>query len=163
VNRTEALAPAERPPEGGRRSFDRSRLRLGIVIAVICGALSFLVLQGLGEATTYFRNADEAVAQRDDLGTRRFRLQGTVVPGSVRQAGDEVGFDVEYHCAVVGVRHRGSPPELFADGIPVVLEGAFAGDGDTFASDRILVRHTSEYRTEEADRLALAAKEACPR
>ncbi|MGI9119994.1 MAG: cytochrome c maturation protein CcmE [Acidimicrobiales bacterium] len=145
----------------GRRSFDRSRLRLGIVIAVVCGALVFLLLQGLGNATTYFRNADEALAQRQELGTSRFRLQGTVVPGSVRQTSDDVAFNVEYHCAVVPVRHRGAPPELFADGIPVVLEGGFTKGTDTFASDRILVRHTSEYRTEEADRLALAATEAC--
>ena len=154
--------PEGRSNDEGRR-FDRSRLRLGVVVALVCGALAFLVLQGLGNATTYFRNADEAVAQRRQLGDDRFRLQGTVVPGSVRQAGDEVEFRVEYHCQSVGVRHRGDPPELFADGIPVVLEGAFAPGSDTYASDRIFVRHTSEYRTEEADRLALAAEEGCPR
>lgn len=144
------------------RSFDRSRLRLGIVIAVVCGALAFLVLQGLGNATTYFRNADEALAERGSLGERRFRLQGTVVPGSVVTTGDEVSFRVEYLCQAVAVRHRGDPPELFADGIPVVLEGAFVAGSDTYASDRIFVRHTSEYRTEEADRLALADEQACP-
>jgi cytochrome c-type biogenesis protein CcmE len=147
--------------ERDARHFDRSRLRLGIVIAVVCGALAFLVIQGLDNATTYFRNADEAAAQRDELGTRRLRLQGTVVPGSVRTTGDEVAFAVEYHCVAVDVRHRGDPPELFVDGIPVVLEGAFAEGTDTFASDRIMVRHTSEYREEEGDRLALAAEEAC--
>jgi cytochrome c-type biogenesis protein CcmE len=148
---------------GDGRRFDRTRLRLGIVIALVCGALAFLVLQGLGDATTYFRNADEALAQRSRLGDDRFRLQGTVVPGSVRQTGDEVGFRVEYHCDSVDVRHRGDPPELFADGIPVVLEGAFLAGTDTYASDRIFVRHTSEYRAEEGDRLALAAEEACAR
>lgn len=157
------LDHVDAPAPGGRaRSFDRSRLRLGILIAVVCGGLAFLVLQGLGNATTYFRNADEALAQRSELGERRFRLQGTVVPGSVSAAGDDVAFRVEYHCQSVAVRHQGDPPELFADGIPVVLEGAFAAGTDTYASDRIFVRHTSEYRTEEADRLALAADEACP-
>jgi cytochrome c-type biogenesis protein CcmE len=147
--------------DGGRR-FERSRLRLGIVIAVICGALAFLVLKGLGNATTYFYNADEAVARRTELADDRFRLQGTVVPGSVRQIGDDVDFQVQFACASVDVRHEGDPPELFADGIPVVLEGGYVSGTDTFASDRILVRHTSEYRTEEADRLALAAAEGCP-
>jgi cytochrome c-type biogenesis protein CcmE len=147
---------------GGGRRFERSRLRLGIVIAVISGALAFLVLQGLGNATTYFYNADEAVARRAELADDRFRLQGTVVPGSVRQTDDEVDFEVEFACASIGVRHQGDPPELFADGIPVVLEGGYAAGTDTFASDRILVRHTSEYRTEEADRLALAEEQGCP-
>jgi cytochrome c-type biogenesis protein CcmE len=152
-----------RRPTGGGRRIDRTRLRLGIVIALVCGALAFLVLQGLGNATTYFRNADEALAERSQLGDDRFRLQGTVVPGSVRPVGDEVAFQVEYHCDAVDVRHRGDPPELFADGIPVVLEGAFRPGTDTYASDRIFVRHTSEYRAEEGDRLALAVEEACGR
>lgn len=147
---------SERPA----RRFDRSRLRLGIVIAVICGAIAFLLLQGLGSATTYFRNADEAAAQREDLGTRRFRLQGTVA-SEPRQVADGVSFRVEHACVGIDVRHEGAPPELFGLGIPVVLEGSFAGQGDDapFASDRIIVRHTSEYRTEEADRLALAGGE----
>lgn len=157
---SEGIRTAEATAGGGRR-FERSRLRLGLVLAVICGALAFLVLQGLGNATTYFYNADEALARRADLGDDRFRLQGTVVPGSVRPEGDGVAFRVEFACATVDVRHRGDPPELFADGIPVVLEGGF--EGDTYASDRILVRHTSEYRTEEADRLALAAEQGCAR
>ena len=153
---TDAAGPAV-----GRR-YDPARLRLGIVIALICGALAFLVLQGLGQAATYFYNADEALAQRADLDDQRFRLQGTVVPGSVRQSGEEVAFQVEFACATIDVRHQGDPPELFADGIPVVLEGGFAATGDTYASDRILVKHTSEYRTEEADRLALAEAQGCP-
>lgn len=148
-----------RLPEG--RRFDRSRLRLGLVIAVIAGALTFLVMQGLGDATTFFLNADEAVARRDDLADRRFRLQGTV-RGQPRQADDGLVFVVEYHCAQVPVRYDGERHELFKPGIPVVLEGAFAGGSETFVADRLFVRHTSEYRQDEADRLVLAEQEACP-
>jgi cytochrome c-type biogenesis protein CcmE len=148
-----------------RRQFQRNRLRLGLVVAAVCGALAFLVLQGLGEATTFFRNADEAAAQRDQLGTSRFRLQGTVVPGSVQEIGSAadpaVLFEVEFHCEKVAVRHTGNRPELFQNGIPVVLEGAFAADSDTYESDRIFVRHTEEYTAEEADRLEKAAEEGC--
>jgi cytochrome c-type biogenesis protein CcmE len=137
----------------GPPRFQRSRLRLGLVLAVIAGALAFLLLQGLGNATLYFRNADEAVAQRDSLGTRPFRLQGTVVEGTVREQGDAVAFDVEHAGVAVAVRHSGDPPELFQPGIPVVLEGRFAADGSFFRSDRIMVRHTSEYREEHPERV----------
>ena len=145
-----------RPPAG------RSRLRLGLVIALVCGAIAFLLVQGLGNATTYFRNADEALADREELGTRRFRLQGTVVDVARSEGGVAV-FDVEYHCATVAVRHDGDPPELFRKGVPVVLEGHFQEGTDVFESDRIMVRHTEEYRTEERDRLDLAEREACQR
>jgi len=162
--RAEGVATAT--PSARETKDDQSRLRLGLVIAAICGAIAFLLVQGLGNATTYFRNADEALSERDELGQRRFRLQGTVVDGSVAQEGETVAFRVEYGCARVDVRHRGDPPELFKPGIPVVLEGAFAAEGsDQFASDRILVKHTSEYRAEEGERLDLAEREreaGCP-
>lgn len=135
------------------------RLRIGIVLALVLGASAFMLVKVLDGATTYFLNADEAVAQHDDLGTKRFRVQGTVVDGSVEKSGDTVTFDIEFHCTIVHVRHAGDPPELFKPGIPVVLEGAFAKDSDLYESDRILVKHTSEYRT---DRLKKADEEVCP-
>ena len=156
------------------RVFDKSRLRLGIVIALVCGALTYLLLQGLSSATTYFRNADEAMAEYADLGTKRFRLQGTVVPGTVAAADGTVSFDVVYNCSAVSVVHRGDPPELFKPGIPVVLEGAFAESAlradaiessvPVYLSDTIFVRHTDEYRSAEADRIEAANAETslCP-
>jgi cytochrome c-type biogenesis protein CcmE len=144
-----------------RRSFDRSRLRLGIVIAVIVGAMAFLLIQGLDNATSFYRNADEAMAQRDQLGTKRFRLQGVVAPGTIKDAGADVTFGVEYHCVTVLVRHTGTRPPLFKNGIPVVLEGAFAKGTDTFVSDRIIIRHTAEYRTKASQKAEATEKERC--
>lgn len=135
------------------------RLRLGIVLALVLGASAFMLVKVLDGATTYFLNADEAIEQRDDLGTSRFRVQGTVVADSVEESGDAVAFDIEFHCAIVHVRHDGDPPELFKPGIPVVLEGSWAEDADVYESDRILVKHTNEYRT---DRLEKADEEVCP-
>jgi len=139
------------------------KLRLGVILALVLGACAFLLVKGLGDATVFFKNADEvsSPAQREAMGTKRFRLQGTVVPATVKTAGDSVTFDVEYHCKVVHVRHEGDPPELFKPGIPVVLEGAYVKGSDVYDSDKIFVRHTSEYRVKESDRLALAETEAC--
>lgn len=134
------------------------KLRLALVLALVAGATAFLLVKGLGDATVFFKNADEAVAERDDLGTKRFRLQGTVV-NDVQQVGDGVEFDVEFRCAVVRVRHEGDPPELFKPGIPVVLEGRYAAPpSDVYESDRIFVKHTNEYRE---DRLEKAEQEVC--
>jgi cytochrome c-type biogenesis protein CcmE len=140
--------------------------RLWVVLLLVIGALGFLVFKGLGEATTYFRNADEAVADRADLGTRRFRLQGTVVPGTVvatKSADHATAFDVEFNCKVVHVRHTGAQaPPTFKQGIPVVLEGRWAKGDAVYESDTIIVKHTSEYKETEADRLQKAVDEACP-
>jgi cytochrome c-type biogenesis protein CcmE len=49
------------------------------------------------------------------------------------------------------VSHQGDPPELFKPGIPVVLEGRF--QGATFASDRIMVKHSEDYVAKHPSRV----------
>ena len=149
-------APAVRP----RRSLS-SRRRFGVVAGLVLAAVGFLLFQGLGNATVYFKTADEAVADRAELGGRRFRIEGLVVSGSLRPlGGDRVGFEVESAGVEVPVVHRGDPPELFREGIAVVLEGRW--DDTTYASDRILVRHSSEYRAENPERMKDAAESGSP-
>ena len=128
-----------------------SRRRLWLAGVVVLAALGFLVFQGLGNATLYFRTADEAVAQRSELGERRFRIEGDVVDGSVRQEGNDVSFTLTSKSVEVPIRHKGDPPELFRPGIPVVLEGRF--QGDHFSSDRIMVRHSETYVAENPERV----------
>ncbi|HEV2758296.1 MAG TPA: cytochrome c maturation protein CcmE [Acidimicrobiales bacterium] len=128
-----------------------TRRRLWLAGIVVLAALGFLVFQGLGNATLYFRTADEAVAQRNELGDRRFRIEGDVVDGSVRQVGNDVSFTLTKKSVEVPVRHQGDPPELFRPGIPVVLEGRF--QGDHFSSDRILVKHSETYVAENPERV----------
>ena len=48
--------------------------------------------------------------------------------------------------------HQGDPPELFQPGIPVVLEGRFAGRR-RFDSDRILVKHAETYVADNPERV----------
>ena len=110
-----------------------------------------LLWKGLTNATVYFKTVDEAVAQRAKLGTRRFRLEGIVEPGTVQETKNGVTFVVTQNDASITVHHVGDPPELFKPNIPVVLEGHF--DGKAYDSDRILVKHTEEYRKDNPARV----------
>lgn len=121
-------------------------MRAWVTVGLVVLALGFLVFRGLGNATVYFKTADEAVEQRDDLGTRRFRIEGAVVAEPV-----DGRFDIRGEHVAVPVVHSGDVPQLMQPGIPVVLEGHW--DGDHFASDRIMVKHTSEYREKNPDRV----------
>ena len=148
------MTTAAPPVTPARSRGQLSRKRLWIAGALILLALGFLVVQALGEATVYFKTADEAVAEKDGLGDRRFRIEGLVVAGSVKPApaGEGVDFEIRgQRGATVDVIHRGDPPELFQPGIPVVLEGRWSGDH--YASDRIMVKHTNEYKAENPDRV----------
>jgi cytochrome c-type biogenesis protein CcmE len=108
-------------------------------------------VRSLGASTVYFRTADEAVAQKAKLGTKRFRIEGTVVADTVRATNDTTRFAIAENGTRVEVAHRGDPPELFQPGIPVVLEGHWAGAD--FASDRIMVKHSAQYKARNPERV----------
>lgn len=143
-------------PSGvGRDRSRRGRMYVAGIIAVLVVA-GVLVVRSLGGATLYFYEADEAVAQRSELGDRRFRLFGNVESGSVVRTGEGATFRVRQDDAVVDVQHAGDPPQLFQPGIPVVLEGHWSDDRSVFQSDRMLVKHTEEYVEKNPDRKSAA-------
>ncbi len=162
--RTAPVAPSE--AEAVRRELYRRRRRWwALVAALAVVAAGLIIVQFLRSSTLYFRNVDEAVAERDSLGTRRFRLQGRVIPSSVETVGDDVRFEVVYNCKVAAVTQTTDPPELFdTPWIPVVLEGHWISqdtttvdgpDDHVFLSDRILVKHTNEYEADNGDRVGV--------
>lgn len=146
------LTPRQAPPVGDG-STDRNRRFVVVgVLGLLAVAVVFMAYQGLSNASVFFRNADEAVAERESLGDRRFRLQGTVLDGTVDADAGMVRFAVTHNGVDVDVVHRGDPPELFQPGIPVVLEGHWSQSEEAFESDRILVKHSEEYEADNPDR-----------
>jgi len=114
--------------------------------AILIGALVFLLVEGLGSSLDYFDTVDQALAQRATLGTSTFRLEGVVVPGSIRRTARGTDFSVAEGAARVQVQNSGSPPELFQQNNPVVAVGHFAGPGSLlFVSNQIMVKHSSNY------------------
>jgi cytochrome c-type biogenesis protein CcmE len=167
--------PLDLTPRTSAASMRRRR-RTGplLVIAVVILSIGVLLVKTLGDASLFFQNADQAVAQRTELGDKRFRMQGTVLADTVvptevdGQAG--VQFSVAYDGVEVDVVHVGDPPQLFKPDVPVVLEGRWTqggapqnvpfshgvNDGWYFASDRMLVKHDSSYTAKNSERLTQA-------
>ena len=150
----QAPVPPAPPARGGPRPRASlgSRRRLAVAVIVIVAAVGYLLYQGLGNATMYFRTADQAVADKGRLGTRRFRIEGTVDPG-LHTAGTTVDFEITANGVTVPVVHTGPQPQLFKAGVPVVLDGRWAAGGAWFASDTIEVKHDENYKTAHPDRL----------
>jgi cytochrome c-type biogenesis protein CcmE len=143
-----ALTLGDGPPRRRARLGSRRRqIGAGLVIA---GALAFLLVEGLNNATVYFKTADQAVADRVALGSRQFRIEGTVEP-NVRQVGTTTAFSIIANGVTVPVVDTGQPPQLFKPGIPVVLEGHW--QGQMYASDQIMVKHSASYVEAHPDRL----------
>jgi cytochrome c-type biogenesis protein CcmE len=130
----------------------RNRTRY-IVAATGCGLaiVAVIVLAVvLSENVVYFRTVSEAVASKKSDGDRRFRMAGKVVPGTVKETASGVDFEITDGKATVAVIHQGDPPSLFKPGAPVVCEGHWS-TGAAFDSDRIMIRHGSEYKPPKVD------------
>jgi cytochrome c-type biogenesis protein CcmE len=124
------------------------------VFALLVVAFVFLLVEGLGSSLNYFDTVDQAFAQRQTLGTTTFRLEGTVVPGSIHATATGSDFSVCQGPHVVHVANTGSPPGLFKDGIPVVVVGHFTSATSTdFVSNSILVKHSPNYTNQHPNRV----------
>lgn len=156
-----------RPPKDDQR---RKYLPVA-VLALVVVALGAIVAQGLLNGTLFFHEVDDAVAERSELGTERFRMLGVPVDGSIveTELGENraVAFTVVFDDVVADVVHVGDPPQLFQPEVPVTLEGQWvhgdapvgtfihgANDGWWFQSDRMLVKHDNDYRNDNEDRIA---------
>lgn len=112
---------------------------VGVVALVVT-----LMVTSLSSGLTYYLYPSEAVAQRADFpdGTS-FRLAGQVVAGSITEDGLVTSFTVTDGAADVPVDLDGRVPPLFADGVPVLVEGAW--QDERFVAREALIRHDENY------------------
>lgn len=146
-----ASPPGALPPSRPPRRRGRYVVAVGgCVVAVVAIVVLAVVLS---DNVVYFRTASEAVADRENLGTDRFRLAGAVVPGTIEETRRGVRFTVSDGDTSVDVDHTGDPPDLFEADAPVVVEGRWGSTraDAVFESDRIMIRHGSEYQPPEVD------------
>ena len=143
---TATAAPSTRTSPSRAKSLHPTNKRLWATSVVIVAALGFLLWKGLTSAITFFKTANQAVAERAQLGNATFQMEGTVVNGTVHHVSTDVyRFSVESSGVKVAVENTGFPPQMFRPGIPVVVVGHFVGRSDLFASDQIMVKHSQSY------------------
>ena len=125
-----------------------SRKSIVIVGAVvIVAAFGYLLYGGLDKNVVYFLTPHELLAK----GTRGVdvpvRLGGQVKPGSVKWNDStlDLHFTITDGTSDIAVASRGAPPQMFRDGMGVVLEGRYAANG-VFNCTNLMVKHSNEYR-----------------
>jgi cytochrome c-type biogenesis protein CcmE len=126
----------------------RGRWILVGVVSVF--AIVFMITQ-LGANLDFYRPVAEAVAARDDQGTKEFRIGGVVKPRTLEQDGSTTTFELTDGDATVTVRLEGTPHEMVMqnpDGcIPVIVRGRW--NGLDFEGRELIVKHGSEYDDED--------------
>jgi len=149
-----STTPPSTAPNAPGTSKGSPRLRLAMVAVIIAGAVGFLLVKGLGSSLDYFKTVDQAIATKKAVGTSEFRLEGTVVRGTVTRSSTGTTFDVAGGGKTIPVENSGTPPQLFKGGMPVIVVGHFASPtSTTFLSNQIMVKHSSSYVEQHPNRV----------
>lgn len=111
----------------------------GVIVLVVA-----ITVTSLNTNLTYYLYPTEAVEQRADFSDgERFRLAGLVVEGTLIDEGDALSFDVTDGGATIAVSLKNTPPPLFDESVPVLVEGSW--DGSVFRADSAIIRHDENY------------------
>ena len=141
------MSPA--PDTGSLPVVPRRRTRWFAAGALAVAGIAFvaLTLGGIGTNLVYYWGPSDLAEAGEKAVGATIRLGGMVAADSVvfADGGSGVRFDVTDYKKTVHVRSRGVPPQMFREGIGVVVEGTMSGDGH-FESHRLMVSHGNEYR-----------------
>lgn len=121
-----------------------TKLRAAAVVVVAVAGIGVLSLSGMEQSLVYYMSPTEVV-EKPPSTEQRVRLGGLVVPGSVRHSGNQVQLVITDGVHDVRVVHTGPLPEIFEEGQGAVVEGHVDGLS-RLVSDRLMVKHSNEYR-----------------
>jgi cytochrome c-type biogenesis protein CcmE len=116
-------------------------------VGVLVIAFGWLIYGGLDSNVVYFLTPKELEAKGEKGYDVPVRLGGQVKPGSVKWDDQtrDLQFRVTDGAGEIAVRSKGAPPQMFKDGIGVVVEGRYGRDG-VFQSTSLMVKHNNEYK-----------------
>ncbi len=132
-------------PQGKRRAF------LVVALLVAGSALAVISAGGIGDNLVYYWTPSQVRENADKAVGATIRLGGVVQKGSVDWQPDSQSLTFTVGDKVVDtetslvVHAHSAPPQMFREGIGVVVEGTMTRDG-TFRADKVMVKHSNEYR-----------------
>ncbi len=111
------------------------------------GAFGWLLYGGLDKNVVFFLTPKELLAKGANGYDVPVRLGGQVKPGSVKwdEKTLQLTFEVVDGSGDIPVHSTGAPPQMFRDGMGVVVEGRFGRDG-VFNCTGLMIKHSNEYR-----------------
>ena len=129
----------------------RNRLLAVAALLVAAGGLAFIAMGNIGDNLVYYWSPSDLLGSGEKAYGPTIRLGGVVRPGSLKWDAAssilrfEVADDHSTTAAFVPVVATELPPQMFREGIGVVVEGTYDASR-TFTSARLMVNHSNEYR-----------------
>jgi cytochrome c-type biogenesis protein CcmE len=114
---------------------------------IIVAVFAWLLFGGLEKNVVFFLTPKELLAKGPDGVGVPVRLGGQVKPGSMQWDAKtlDLRFTVTDGVKDIAVRSSGSPPQMFREGMGVVVEGRVV-PGGLFQATNLMVKHSNEYR-----------------
>lgn len=122
-----------------------------VAVIVVLGAFAWLLYGNLDKNIVFFLTPQELLAKGVDAYEVPVRLGGQVKPGSVQWDARtlDLRFAITDGTGEIAVRSKGAPPQMFRDGMGVVVEGRYERSG-LFQATNLLVKHSNEYHPPKA-------------
>ena len=116
-------------------------------VGAILAVFAWLMFGGLEKNVVFFLTPQELLAKGDAGVDVPVRLGGQVKPGSMTWDAKtlDLRFTVTDGAREVQVHSTGAPPQMFRDGMGVIVEGRY-GSGGVFEATSLMVKHSNEYR-----------------
>jgi cytochrome c-type biogenesis protein CcmE len=132
-------------------SSETSRyLKFGSATVVILLTLGYLAYTGVQESKSYYVTIKELRGMGDGAYTKRLRVAGNVVPGSIKRSGTRVEFVLMEQDQRLPVVYSGTeaPPDTFKDDSQALAEGSFGHDG-VFRAKQLQAKCASKYAPQQ--------------
>ena len=135
----------------------RKQLKFVVGAVVIILTLAYLAYSGFKEGNAYYQTVSELYASKDQAYTRRLKVAGDVVVGSIQHDGRVINFKISQQdektkqVQSLPVKYVGTdaPPDTFVDRAQAVVEGQLGHDG-IFVANKMQAKCASKYEKEAA-------------
>jgi len=116
-------------------------------VVVILAVFAWLLFGGLQKNVVFFLTPQELLAKGNEGVGVPVRLGGQVKPGSLKWDAKalDLRFTVTDGAREIPVHSTGAPPQMFREGMGVIVEGR-VGAGGVFDATNLMVKHSNEYR-----------------
>jgi cytochrome c-type biogenesis protein CcmE len=129
-----------------RSSEAAKYLKFGSVTVLILVSLGYLAYTGVQDSKSYYVTIKELNAMGNEAYSKRLRVAGNVVPGSIKRSGTRVDFMLKENDLTLPVSYTGTeaPPDTFKDDSQALADGKFGSDG-IFHAKQLQAKCASKY------------------
>jgi cytochrome c-type biogenesis protein CcmE len=129
-----------------RTSETSKYLKFGSVTVLILVSLGYLAYTGVQDSKSYYVTIKELNGMGTEAYSKRLRVAGNVVPGSIRRSGTRVDFMLKENDLTLPVSYTGTeaPPDTFKDDSQALADGSFGHDG-VFHAKQLQAKCASKY------------------